>query len=140
MKLVVSEVQDGALIEKPEVAVSKPRRLKHGLYALDFHPEEVEPNETHTFTIVPRVTFRTSFLSIPSELAPFFVVNAISVGPNQQLPAGTSIPGEVFDETSTFGRLDLDFARPQMEISVTVTNTDRSPHVFTATLEGSVLP
>jgi hypothetical protein len=75
-------------------------------------------------TAFPQVTFRPERLVIPSQIAPFFTIDAIIVGKDNQSVSFDPIPATMFSEVGVGVRLNLKTAVVGMQIIVRFTNVD----------------
>ena len=104
----------------------------------------------------PQYAFKGERLSIPRGVAPFFVIESIRVGLNEQMVGNTPIPCEIFSsprEAKSFEcigicdgdgvargeRFDLPVAYSTMVIVLRIVNIDIYPHRFLAGLIGRIV-
>lgn len=88
-------------------------------------------------TAFPQVTFRPERLVIPSQIAPFFTIDAIIVGKDNQSVSFDPIPATMFSEVGVGVRLNLKTAVVGMQIIVRFTNVD--PLQQTRTFSGGII-
>jgi len=88
-------------------------------------------------TAFPQVTFRPERLVVPSQIAPFFTVDAIIVGKDNQSVSFDPIPATMFSEVGVGVRLSLKTAVVGMQIIVRFTNID--PLQQTRTFSGGII-
>ena len=90
-----------------------------------------------TITIAPQTLFRGRKLSIPSAIAPSFLIDDLKVGNVSQGAAAGSVPAESFVSNATGeDNIQMDTASPGKTISINVTNTSGGALTFRATLFG----
>jgi hypothetical protein len=85
----------------------------------------------------PQVTFRPERLVIPSQIAPFFSIDAIIVGKDNQSVSFDPLPATMFSEVGVGVRLSLKTAVVGMQIIVRFTNVD--PLQQTRTFSGGII-
>lgn len=88
-------------------------------------------------TAFPQVTFRPERLVIPSQIAPFFTIDAIIVGKDNQSVSFDPIPATMFSEVGVGVRLNLKTAVVGMQIIIRFTNVD--PLQQTRTFSGGII-
>jgi hypothetical protein len=88
-------------------------------------------------TALPQVTFRPERLVIPSQIAPFFTIDAIIVGKDNQSVSFDPLPATMFSEVGVGVRLSLKTAVVGMQIIVRFTNVD--PLQQTRTFSGGII-
>ena len=88
-------------------------------------------------TAFPQVTFRPERLVIPSQIAPFFTIDAIIVGKDNQSVSFDPISASMFSEVGVGVRLNLKTAVVGMQIIIRFTNVD--PLQQTRTFSGGII-
>lgn len=83
-------------------------------------------------TTSPQGVFKAQRLSVPSSIAPYFIISQIKVGAKLQSVDGsdTGVPAEIFSEVSQNNLMDFDTAQPGIVMSLVVTNVDSVARAF----------
>jgi hypothetical protein len=120
-----------------KVVVKKPLG-KARVQSLGFNAE-VGAGQTLDIPARPQVKFQGSRLSVPTSIAPFFMIEDIKVGRNSQFVAAAAQSAETYKDTSTVDNLRLDACEPGMDIILTVRNITGTTSDFRATLFGDAI-
>ena len=106
-----------AVVQRPQ---DRRREFPVGLVA----PGPTAFGQSASATALPQVTFRPERLIIPSQIAPFFTIDAIIVGKDNQTVSFDPLPATMFSEVGVGVRLSLKTAVVGMQIIVRFTNVD----------------
>lgn len=119
-----------AVVDRPQ---DRRREFPVGLVA----PGPTPAGTSAQATAFPQVTFRPERLVIPSQIAPFFTIDAIIVGKDNQSVSFDPLPATMFSEVGVGVRLNLKTAVVGMQIIVRFTNVD--PLQQTRTFSGGII-
>jgi hypothetical protein len=119
-----------AVVDRPQ---DRRREFPVGLVA----PGPTAPGTSAQAVAFPQVTFRPERLVIPSQIAPFFTIDAIIVGKDNQSVSFDPLPATMFSEVGVGVRLNLKTAIVGMQIIVRFTNVD--PLQQTRTFSGGII-
>lgn len=131
--LVAKKVMEGSLVR-----TSAPTKVRE--YPLPF--DSVVPilaGATFTLPSNPQVLFRPDRLTVPSFLAPAFVLSDIKVGKDSQQVAAGNISCVVFAENAVGMKMKLGTAKPGMTITLIGQNISLAPARFLATMIGDAV-
>jgi hypothetical protein len=124
----------------PRVVATATRRAdRQREYPLGFTQVAVPAGAVVTIPARPQVVFRGERLIIPSNIAPFFLIQNIVVGKDSQQVAPGAVPAIAFSEVGVGVRLKLDTAQPGIDISLVVQNISGVVQDFAAALIGTVV-
>lgn len=87
----------------------------------------------------PQRPFQTQRFVWPSTTSPFFVINQFSIGQESMFVQAGSVAVEIFSQTGVGVALRGYIARPGIDITLQVTNTDVAPHPIEAAIIGATL-
>ena len=123
-----------AVVQRPQ---DRRREFPVGLVA----PGPTAPGSSAQATAFPQVTFRPERLVIPSQIGPFFTVDAIIVGKDNQSVSFDPIPATMFSEVGVGVRLNLKTAVVGMQIIIRFTNVDPlgQPRTFSGGIIGTAV-
>lgn len=121
-----------------KVVVKKPPQ-KARVQSVGFNSRGVAPGDTIDVPARPQVRFRGTRLSIPSSIAPSFLIEDLKIGRSSQFVAAGAQSAETFKDTATADNISTDTADPGMDIILTVTNTSGTAQDFHATLFGDAV-
>jgi hypothetical protein len=96
----------------------------------------IGPGATDTIEIRPQRIFKAKLLSVPSEIAPFFVIQDVKVGQDSVLAGSGDIPCTCFSEAAVNAEVDWHTANIGNTIAFLVRNTDGNAHQFRALIKG----
>jgi hypothetical protein len=89
-------------------------------------------------TLTPKDAFRPERLSIPSDLAGYFVVSSLMVGNSNEFATSEEIPARLFQEDATEITFGADTCPANGSITFNVKNTSSVTRDFRAALVGIV--
>ena len=121
-----------------KVLVKKPVQ-KSRVQSIGFNSRGVAPGDTVDIPARPQVKFRGTRLSVPSSIAPSFLIEDLKVGRNSQFVASGAQSAETFKDIATSDNIATDTADPGMDIVLSVTNTSGTAQDFHATLFGDAV-
>ena len=121
-----------------KVVVKKPPQ-KSRVQSIGFNSKGIAPGDTVDIPARPQVKFRGTRLSIPSSIAPSFLIEDLKVGRNSQFVASGAQSAETFKDTATSDNIATDTAEPGMDIVLSVTNTSGTAQDFHGTLFGDAV-
>ena len=119
--------------------VIKKGPTKSRVQSLGFSSKAVAPGDTVDIPARPQVKFRGTRLSIPSSIAPAFLIEDLKVGRASQFVASGAQSAETFKDTATADNIATDTADPGMDVVLIVTNTSGTATDFHATLFGDAV-
>lgn len=118
----------------PALVPTRPSRIDET--PLPVTATSVAAGATATISINSQIIFAPRRLIVPESIAPFFTIDAFSVG-NVPLFAGNgSIPAEAFRPDSVNPNVRKITAQPGVPITVQVTNIDAVVHTFRGAIFG----
>jgi hypothetical protein len=121
-----------------KVIVKKPP-TKSRVQSIGFNFKGIGPGDTVDIPARPQVKFRGTRLSVPSSIAPGFLIDDLKVGRSSQFVGSGAQSAETFKDTATSDNIATDTAEPGMDIVLSVTNTTATAQDFHATLFGDAV-
>lgn len=92
-----------------------------------------------TITMQPQRLFRPERLTVASEIAEFFNILQFNVGATPQFVSPGPVPAQILSEVGVQVQLSGDTANLGNLVTLQVHNIDGDPHLFKATLIGTVV-
>lgn len=115
-------------IDPNAVAVAQRKLTTRRRQPIGFTPAiDVQAGDPFELRAEIQEVFRTERLIIPSEVAPFIIVNDAKVGTASQFANSAPIPAAAFSEVSTFTNVDWRTANLGNDIVLTCTNIGPDP-------------
>lgn len=110
-------------IDPNAVAVAQRQLTTRRRQTIGFTPAiDVQPGDTFELRAEIQEVFRLERLMIPSEIAPFIIINDAKVGTVSQFANSAPIPASMFSEVSTFSNVDWRTANLGNDIVLFCTN------------------
>lgn len=110
-------------IDPNAIAVAQRQLTTRRRQTIGFTPAiDVQPGDAFELRAEIQEVFRLERLMIPSELAPFIIINDAKVGTVSQFANSAPIPASMFSEVSTFSNVDWRTANLGNDIVLACTN------------------
>ena len=93
-----------------------------------------------TITLNPQRTFRArNFRASSTHSAPFFTIDAMTIGQDNQFVQAGSVPADLFSEVALYSIVEGQTANLGNQITLVVTNIDIAVHDFRGAFFGTAL-
>jgi len=100
----------------------------------------VAAGTTVIIAVLPQVKiFRGQRYAVADSIAPFFLVNSVTIGTVNQFASAGAMAGETISSRAFGVAMEFDPCELGKQISISVTNTDSAAHPFLSTLFGLAL-
>lgn len=118
-----SKLAELRAIDPNAVAVAQRQLTTRRRQTIGFTPAiDVQPGDPFELRAEIQEVFRLERLMIPSEIAPFIIINDAKVGTVSQFANSAPIPASMFSEVSTFSNVDWRTANLGNDIVLMCTN------------------
>jgi len=97
---------------------------------------KVKAGATISFSPEPSVPLRVTQFTVPGSLAPFFVINSLTIARVNLLAGASAVPAEMFVPNARHAPLENPILSAGSIAVVSVTNIDANDHLFLAAFTG----